>query len=311
TFPASIADGSYFIGVIIEISDTNNANNTGHDNTTVTVASPPAAELVLTEVNAPSGSFVQGATISVDAEVSNTGNAASGAFSITYYASTNSSINTSDRLIGTENRASLAAGDNSSGPFNATIPADLAPGAYFIGAIVNFDDSSSADNTNVDNGTITVTASGIFAINNGLNDTWKNLGTPRQGFFITVFSDIVLPSRPQPVMFLAWFTYDVERPSAGVTAVLGEPGHRWLTAFGAYEGDTATLDIELTQGGIFDSGTPEPTQTPGYGSISVKFTSCSDGVVTYDIPSGGVSGTMPIVRAVPDNAVLCEAFATP
>jgi hypothetical protein len=310
-FPNSIADGAYFIGAVIEITDSNSANNTGHDNTTVTVTSPPAAELVLTEISAPSGSFAQGAIISIDAEVDNTGNAASGAFSIKYYASTNNSINTSDRLIGTENRASLAAGEDSSGPFNVTIPADLAPGTYFIGAIVNFNDSNSANNVNVDQQSITVTAAAAFAINNGLNDTWKNLGTPRQGFFITVFSDIVPPDRPQPVMFLAWFTYDVERPAANVSAMLGEPGHRWLTAFGPYSGNTATLDIELTQGGIFDSGTPFPAQMEGYGSMTVTFTSCSAGTVTYDIPSVGVSGSVPITRVANDNVVLCEAFAAP
>lgn len=303
TFPNSIADGTYFIGAIIEISDTNGANNTGHDNTAVTIASPPAAELALTEVSAPSGSFAQGATISVDAEVSNTGNAASGAFPIKYYASTNSSINTSDRLIGTENRASLAAGENSSGPFNATIPADLAPGTYFIGAIVNFDDSSSADNTNVDNEAITVTAAGAFAINNGLNDTWRDIDTRGQGFFVTVFPDI-------QKMFVGWFTYDVERPDPGVTAILGEPGHRWVTAFGDYSGDTATLDIEFTQGGVFNSGDPAPTQEP-YGTMTIEFANCSEGEVTYNIPSVGVAGSVPITRVANDNVALCEAFATP
>ena len=144
----------------------------------------------------------------------------------------------------------------------------------------------------------------VFHINAGLNDTWKNPATPRQGFFITVFAD-----RPEPLIFLAWFTYDVERPAADVTAILGEPGHRWLTALGAYSGDSATLDIELTQGGIFDSGVPFPDQTAGYGTITVKFTSCTAGEVTYDIPSVHVSGTVPITRVANDNVALCETLA--
>jgi hypothetical protein len=144
-------------------------------------------------------------------------------------------------------------------------------------------------------------------INAGMNDTWRNVDTRGQGFFITVFPD-TSPSRPEPLMFLAWFTYDVERPAPDVTAILAEPGHRWLTALGPYSGDTATLDIELTQGGIFDSGTPVPTQTPGYGTITVKFTSCSEGVVTYDIPSVPISGTIPITRSADDNVPVCEAL---
>ena len=110
-------------------------------------------------------------------------------------------------------------------------------------------------------------------------------------------------------MFLAWFTYDVERPAADVTAILGEPGHRWLTALGAYSDDSATLDIELTEGGIFDSGVPFPDQTAGYGTITVKFTSCTAGEITYDIPSVPVSGTVPITRVANDNVALCETLA--
>ena len=303
TFPNSIADGTYFIGAIIEISDTNAANNTGHDNTAVTITSPPAAELALTEVNAPAGSFAQGAVISVTATVANSGSTTSGSFPINYYASVDSSITASDRLIGTETRASIAAGGSSGGPFMSTLPADLAPGTYFIGAILGFSDANSANNINVDPTAITVTAAGAFAINNGLNDTWRDIDTRGQGFFITVFPDI-------QKMFVGWFTYDVERPAQGVTAMLGEPGHRWVTAFGSYSGDTATLDIEFTQGGVFNSGDPAPTQGP-YGTMTVEFANCSEGLVTYEIPSVGAAGSVPITRVANDNVALCEAFATP
>jgi hypothetical protein len=137
-------------------------------------------------------------------------------------------------------------------------------------------------------------------INAGMNDTWRNIDTRGQGFFVTVFPDI-------QKVFVGWFTYDVERPPANVAAVLGDPGARWLTAFGPYSGDTATLDIELTQGGIFDSGVPAPTQGPD-GTMTVKFTSCSEGVVTYNIPSVPVSGTIPITRVANDNVPVCEAL---
>ncbi|MSQ99321.1 MAG: hypothetical protein EXR85_08540 [Xanthomonadales bacterium] len=155
---------------------------------------------------------------------------------------------------------------------------------------------------------ITLPASAMAVeINAGMNDTWKDPATPKQGFFITVFPDTP-PGRPEPLLFLAWFTYDVERPPANVTAIMGDPGARWLTALGSYSGDTATLDVEITQGGIFDSGVPVPDQTPGYGTITVKFTSCSQGTVTYDIPPVGVSGVIPIIRAAPDNEVVCTAL---
>ncbi len=137
-------------------------------------------------------------------------------------------------------------------------------------------------------------------INAGLNDAWRSPATPGQGFFITVFPDI-------RKIFVGWFTYDIERPSANVTAILGDPGHRWLTAFGSYSGQYANIDIELTQGGIFDSAEPAPTQVP-YGTLSLSFSNCSQGVVSYNLPYLGVSGTVSIERIANDNVALCESL---
>ena len=55
---------------------------------------------------------------------------------------------------------------------------------------------------------------------------------------------------------MAWFTCEVERPDADTPYVLGEPGHRWLTALGSYCRDTAELDVIRTAGGVFDA--PDP-----------------------------------------------------
>jgi len=110
------------------------------------------------------------------------------------------------------------------------------------------------------------------------------------------------------MMFLAWFTYDTERPPADTMAILGEPGHRWLTAFGPYSGDTAMLDVELTQGGVFDSAVQAVMQTPD-GTIEVVFSGCNAGMVNYNIPSAAVSGQIPIQRIALDNVPYCESQA--
>lgn len=306
TFPGGIADGTYFIGAIIDVNDANNGNNSGVDNATVAVSSPQQeADLALTEVSAPSGSFAQGSMFMVEAEVENVGGTASGDFAIDYYASTNNDITTQDRLLGTENRSGLAAGENASAMFQLTIPGDLSPGDYFIGGIIDIDDANNGNNDNLDDEALTVTESNgeVFPINAGLNDSWFNPATPGQGFFITVFPDIEM-------MFLAWFTYELERPPEDVTAMLGGPGHRWLTAFGPYSGDTAMLDIEVTTGGTFDSPTPETMQVID-GSMTVTFTGCNAGSVEYNIPSVSVSGTVPIERIAGDNIPFCESMANP
>lgn len=143
-----------------------------------------------------------------------------------------------------------------------------------------------------------------FQITNGINDAWYNPATNGQGFLMTVFPDI-------QSMFVAWFTYDVERPPEDVTAILGEPGHRWLTAQGPYAGDKATLTITVTEGGVFDAAEPPASNDGvGDGTMVVEFADCSAGMVTYEIPSLGLSGEIPIQRIVEDNVPLCEALAS-
>lgn len=140
-------------------------------------------------------------------------------------------------------------------------------------------------------------------INAGLNDAWYNPITAGQGFLITVFPEI-------QQMFAAWFTYDTERPPEDVTATLGEPGHRWLTAQGPYAGTTASLTIHVTEGGVFDAAEP-PAQNDGEGdgSMTIEFANCREGLVTYGLFTPGVSGEIPIQRITDDNVALCEALA--
>jgi hypothetical protein len=180
-----------------------------------------------------------------------------------------------------------------------TLPANDRVGRFYFGAwnVYPF----------FDNGTLLVsdTRSGLFMlranlgnefrINAGLNDAWFNLATDGQGFLITVFPD-------RKEIFLAWFTFDTERPPEDVTALLGEPGHRWLTAQGPYDGDTANLTIFMTEGGVFDAAEPAASTDPaGDGSMTIEFADCENGLVNYEITSLDISGVIPIQRITPDN----------
>ena len=162
---------------------------------------------------------------------------------------------------------------------------------------------SDGEQVNLDNFVVTnfsVVGEGPFVINAGLNDSWFNPATDGQGVFFTVFPDLGFIS-------LAWFTYDTERPDESVTAIIGEPGHRWITALGAYEGNAATMEATLTSGGIFDSGIPAVENTP-YGTITVEFEDCNTANMTYDFPDPGLTGTVALQRVAPDNIPLCEAL---
>jgi len=143
-----------------------------------------------------------------------------------------------------------------------------------------------------------ILAANPFQINAGLNDAWYNPETNGQGFLITVFPDI-------KQIFMAWFTYETERPANDAKAILGEPGHRWLTAQGPYEENAAVLVIYSTVGGVFDSSPPQPVSEE-IGEVGVEFSSCNSGTLTYAMPDLGLNGVVPVERIALDNILLCE-----
>ena len=160
----------------------------------------------------------------------------------------------------------------------------------------------TANGTVVDPGGPAIDASS-FQINAGLNDAWFNATTAGQGFLVVVFSDA-------GIVFVAWFTYDTERPAEDIIAILGESGHRWLTAQGPIAGDTAVLDIFMTAGGVFNSAEPKPDDAVKVGTMTIVWRDCKNATLTYEIDPPRVMGTIELTRIVDDNVALCEALGT-
>jgi hypothetical protein len=133
-----------------------------------------------------------------------------------------------------------------------------------------------------------------FQINPGIGDAWYNPETDGQGFFINVWENI-------QTMFVGWYTY-------GAGAADGS--HYWMTAQGPYSDNVGQLEITLSEGGAFDSTQPAPQRTPD-GTMTIEFRSCLEGTVTYDIPSIGRQGTIPIRRLTHDQVFYCESRAMP
>ncbi|MFC1719757.1 PKD domain-containing protein [Pseudomonadota bacterium] len=175
-----------------------------------------------------------------------------------------------------------------------------AAGTYAV-SLTATDDGGAQDSI-IRNVTVSAAPPATIAINGGMTDAWYDPATDGQGMLIMVWDSIDL-------VFMAWFTFDTERPPVDATAILGEPGHRWLTASGPFEGDTATLNIYLTAGGIFDAGQPPAiTDQEPIGTATIKWTSCNAGILSYDIPSLNLSGDIAIERIVEaENVLLCEA----
>jgi hypothetical protein len=137
------------------------------------------------------------------------------------------------------------------------------------------------------------------AINAGFNDSWYSPNAAGQGFTITVYPD-------KGQMFVSWFTYDGETAPLSSKSDLGDPGHRWLTAQGAFADHQAVLDITMTKGGEFASNAP--VTNIGDGTLIVEFSDCENGTITYNIDSMGKQGVMPIKRLSMDNVSLCKAL---
>jgi PKD repeat protein len=174
-----------------------------------------------------------------------------------------------------------------------------ASGTYSV-VLTATDDDGAEDSIDM-NVTVSDPPPEPVVINFGMSDAWFNKATNGQGMLIMVWEDI-------GVIFMAWFTFDTERPPEDVTAILGDAGQRWLTAQGIYAGDTATLDVFLSTGGIFNSEeTPIFTDPDPIGTVTIKWITCNEAILTYDIPSLGLMGSIEIMRAVPSNNLFCLA----
>lgn len=140
------------------------------------------------------------------------------------------------------------------------------------------------------------------SINAGLNDAWFDPNTSGQGVFVNVFPDTAQ-------LFIGWFTFDVDGRREG-DALLGDPGHRWMTALGPFDGNRATLDVTLTQGGVFNDPTVVSNSAPAsHGAVELVFDNCDAATLSYELYDAGLSGDIALQRVVRDNVALCEAIA--
>jgi len=137
-----------------------------------------------------------------------------------------------------------------------------------------------------------------FRINKGVADSWYDPDTPGQGVFLDVMED-------RNSIFLGWFTYALEGESTD------EMRHRWLTAFGPFEGSRSRLDLEWTS---LDQTRPaQPPSQHFDGHVDVEFHDCRSGVIRYawgasDSGTALVVGEMPIRRIADDSVALCESL---
>ena len=132
-----------------------------------------------------------------------------------------------------------------------------------------------------------------FQINAGHSGAWFNPDTSGQGQFIDV-------EPGEQFIFISWFTY--------TDAASDNPNEQqWYTAQGNYSGNTAELPLFETLGGKFDD--PQMVTTNQVGEVTVSFSDCGQGQMTYSLDEEGLQGEFPLLRVIPGSENVCEDLA--
>ncbi len=142
-----------------------------------------------------------------------------------------------------------------------------------------------------------------FEINAGLSGAWFNAATAGQGWLFDVIDD-----GERKEVFVAWFTFHVEPPDGDDADTFGSTQHRWLTASGSFDGDTAMLTIFRNTGGVFND--PTPTMLEAIGTMTIRFFDCFSGEIEFDFDDDAFpDATVSIIRLSPD--AFCADLAVP
>ena len=143
TAPSSA--GTYYYGACVEAvtGESDTANNCSSSATVTVTAPQPDLEVATTVADTTQQ---PGATFSLSATVSNTGDGASPSTMLRYYQSTDATITTSDTSVGTDAVGTLAASGTSAESISLTAPSSA--GTYYYGACVDTvtDESDTTNN---------------------------------------------------------------------------------------------------------------------------------------------------------------------
>ena len=150
--PSSLAPGTYYIGAIVDFpnwqDETDETNNALAGSTIEVIRD---IDLVMTNVSTTATSVPTGTSFPFDFTVANQGTSStSSTVHVNMYLSTDANITTSDTSLGSwQTSGGLSGGWSISKTFWKSVPSSLAPGTYYIGAIVDFPNwQDETDETN-------------------------------------------------------------------------------------------------------------------------------------------------------------------
>jgi hypothetical protein len=234
----------------------------GSQNGLITIGSQQSSpDLGVSNVVPSSRNLEAGEAFSIEATVENIGNENSTTSTVRYLISENSTIEESDQLFASTDLPQLAGGETWINEESGTAPA--ISGAYWVGVCVeSVAGESQLGNNCADGGQITVVNQGPsgFQINAGLNGNWWN-GPERNGEGVQF--EVADGGDGGLILVATIYSYD------------GMGNQVFLIAVGTVNGDTAEVDVFITQGGQWgDNYDPSLVNESQWGSGTFTASSC-------------------------------------
>ncbi|WP_164891191.1 CARDB domain-containing protein [Botryobacter ruber] len=159
SIPANTVPGSYYLifaaDYLNQVAESNETNNTGYRAITVVA---PYVDLVLQSPYIYNSSVTAGSTVGTEVRIHNLGNSSASSSNIGYYLSTNSTFDASDVFIGSSSGGTLTGGNYNYRSNSITIPANTAPGSYYIVFVADYLNlvTENNENNNIVSAAVTV-----------------------------------------------------------------------------------------------------------------------------------------------------------
>lgn len=178
TVPVGLTPGTYYVGAIADSANTIVESNESNNSILGTQLTVIGTDLTMASLSGAPASKAAGSSFSLTNVVAaGTSGGNAGAFTVGLYLSTDSTITSSDTLIGSRSVASLASGATSSAATTVTVPAGLAAGTYYIGAIA--DSANVVKESNESNNALTGPTMQVVVLKPDLSMTSLGAGPVR------------------------------------------------------------------------------------------------------------------------------------
>jgi subtilase family serine protease len=142
--PNGLSAGTYYLGAIADFNEkaaeTDETNNATATPVTVFMPTP---DLVMTALDVPPDPLAPATSITVSATVKNIGTGPSATTYVGFYASPDSTITTDDTYLASTSAGGLDVDATNTVSKTVKLPADLAAGTYYIGAIADYNDRAA------------------------------------------------------------------------------------------------------------------------------------------------------------------------